>query len=575
MGMKSCTALVLFGLFATLLPAQQMVADINPGSGSSFPKQLFQVGTRAFFRAWTPSYGDELWVTDGTRLGTRMVIDLSPGVGNSSIGFLADLNGTLLFTAGHPLFGYELWRSDGTKKGTFVVKDIYDGPLSSWIVDGRVVDGVYYFDAMDPVSGKELWRTDGTLAGTWRLSDCWPGPYHGLAWFRNGRNICALNGKILFSGADPSSGRELWISDGTKQGAALLMDTDPGPRYGNPWYLTPVGDYVFFLAYNGLWRTDGTQAGTIHLSSVRGQNLTAVGSLLYFSGDDGIHGSEPWVSDGTVKGTRMLSDLTPGAASSLPNTFVGLEDVAYFAACSHSKGFEIWKSDGSTLGTTRVQSIGQGSGTRSGIFAADAGSRFVLTVDDGVHGSEPWVSDGTLKGTRMIKDTKPGAAGAAPYMFVTAGAYVYYVADDGKHGWELWATKLSDIGGAGLTSFGRGCAGYQSEVPEMEPMGLPQLGSKDFGFAIDKVFPWGQVDLNFHLQRQDVIIDGCPFYVPSPFVVVRRAAQVGQMKVVLPIPNDPALAGMELFVQGVVMDLYGSVHGVAATTKGWELVIGR
>ena len=83
----------------------------------------------------------------------------------------------------------------------------------------------------------------------------------------------------------------------------------------------------------GLWITDGTAAGTYLVKDIdpttsvwsvatAPKQLTAVGDLVYFSADDGIHGEELWVSDGTTAGTRMVEDLNPGPGGSLPGVFV-------------------------------------------------------------------------------------------------------------------------------------------------------------------------------------------------------------------------------------------------------------
>ncbi len=573
--MKWTVLSVLLVLTTSLLPAQSLVADINPGSESSYPKQLFQVGTRLFFRAYSPGYGNELWTSDGTTAGTYKVFDFMPGPQDASISFLADLDGVLLFSADHSYFGHELWRSDGTKKGTFMVKDIYHGASSSKITSGKVLDGVCYFDATDGIYGKELWRTDGTHQGTWRISDTWPGTYMGLTWLTNGGSVCVHNGVLLFSASDPKHGRELWVSDGTTKGTRLLVDIDPGLGSGNPWSLTPAGPYVFFNANSGVWRTDGTMTGTIKLTSARSAYGRGIGSRYFFTGIESATGMEPWVSDGTPKGTVMLRDLAKGSSASWPRGYVNVNGNAYFTAFATNSTYDIWKSDGTSTGTVHLMTLRGEHPWNAEVFAADAGSRFAMAAYDSVHGTEPWISDGTMKGTRMIKDINPGAAGAAPYEFVTAGSKVYYVADDGVHGCELWATELADIGGAGLSSIGRGCSGFNGEIPTLKPVGLPQLGNQNFSFVLDRMFPWGQVDLNIHIKRSDLMIDGCTFYVPSPIVVLQRPTQAGELKISVPIPLDPVLAGLELFVQGVVLDLYGSVHGVAATTKAWEVVIGR
>ena len=37
--------------------------------------------------------------------------------------------------------------------------------------------------------------------------------------------------------------------------------------------------------------------------------MVEMGGILYFAADDGIHGWEPWRSDGTVAGTYMVKDV--------------------------------------------------------------------------------------------------------------------------------------------------------------------------------------------------------------------------------------------------------------------------
>ena len=39
-------------------------------------------------------------------------------------------------------------------------------------------------------------------------------------------------------------------------------------------------------------------------------------SHLFFVADDGTHGEEPWVSDGTPEGTELLLDIYPDGGSS-------------------------------------------------------------------------------------------------------------------------------------------------------------------------------------------------------------------------------------------------------------------
>ena len=49
----------------------------------------------------------------------------------------------------------------------------------------------------------------------------------------------------------------------------------------------------------------------------QGDQLTPAGDTLYFTADDGIHGKEPWCSDGTTEGTFMIRDIATGPANSI------------------------------------------------------------------------------------------------------------------------------------------------------------------------------------------------------------------------------------------------------------------
>jgi ELWxxDGT repeat protein len=75
-----------------------------------------------------------------------------------------------------------------------------------------------------------------------------------------------VNGTLFFRAYEPSSGGELWKSDGTEAGTALVKDIFPGSDWSFPEQLTSVDGMLFFQAYdptNGveLWSSDGTEGG--------------------------------------------------------------------------------------------------------------------------------------------------------------------------------------------------------------------------------------------------------------------------------------------------------------------------
>src|SRR6201999_1878481 len=89
------------------------------------------------------------------------------------------------------------------------------------------------------------------------------------------------------------------------------------------------------------------------------QNLTDVNGTLYLSMSDGVHGAELWKSDGTVAGTVMIADISPGgggnnAPSSSPFDFTAFNNAVYFVANDGTHGYELWKTDGVVGGSTTL-----------------------------------------------------------------------------------------------------------------------------------------------------------------------------------------------------------------------------
>jgi ELWxxDGT repeat protein len=194
------------------------------------------VGGTLFFVADDGVSGRELWVSDGTTVGTVRVKDIAPGPADSFPTSLAVMGGIVHFAAydGGPT-GRELWRSDGTEAGTVLVKDIntnlsvnngYSFPSFLTIVSGTL-----FFSANDVVHGVGLWRSDGTDAGSSWIKELAPlGRDPGIPLY-----FAALNGNLLFeaySGFDASENQpldlELWRSDGTAAGTVVVKDINPG-----------------------------------------------------------------------------------------------------------------------------------------------------------------------------------------------------------------------------------------------------------------------------------------------------------------------------------------------------------
>ena len=123
------------------------------------------------------------------------------------------------------------------------------------------VNGTLFFSASDGVLGFELWKSDGTAAGTAMVKDISPpNAVNGVFASSNPSSLTNVNGTWFFGANDGSNGVELWQSDGTAAGTVMVANINPGGAYSSPSNLTNVNGTLFFTANDG---THGTELWTL------------------------------------------------------------------------------------------------------------------------------------------------------------------------------------------------------------------------------------------------------------------------------------------------------------------------
>jgi len=262
---------------------------------------------------------------------------------------------------------------------------------------------------------------------------------------------------LLFFRADFYGGpsfQGLWRSDGTEAGTHSLSSTYP--LY--PTSLFNANGTLYFGAVGSmsgreLWKSDGTVGGTVMVKDINdgadsssAQTFAFTNGELFFTADDGVAGRELWKSDGTVSGTVRVRDIHPGPGSSSTYTKTVSGGVVFFAAIEDwpgaGSGRELWKSDGTVGGTVRVMDINPGpdySFPRMPSHLVDCNGVLFFAADNGTNGEELWKSDGTGFNTVMVMDINPGPASSTTLKFATCvNGTLFFVANDGVNGLELW-----------------------------------------------------------------------------------------------------------------------------------------
>jgi ELWxxDGT repeat protein len=140
---------------------------------------------------------------------------------------------------------------------------------------------------------------------------------------------------------------------------------------------------------------------------------------------------------------HLLKDINTHLADATPAQFLKLNGVAFFSATDGTHGFQLWRSDGTARGTRMVTDINLGDG---GLYPGDLtnrGGTLFFFAEDRIHGDQLWRSDGTAGGTQLVKDMDPGLYSPNPHGLTNVGGTLFFEAYDGTHGFELWRSDLS------------------------------------------------------------------------------------------------------------------------------------
>ena len=206
----------------------------------------------------------------------------------------------------------------------------------------------------------------------------------------------------------------------------LVKDIAPSYAYdegSNPGDFVRLGGLALFGATSKAlgrepWITDGTSSGTRLLKDCNAgpatglrSNFAVLGAEAWFFASDGATGAELWSTDGTPLGTRLRLELVSGPASYLPTELHAAGSKLFlFVRADAASPYDLLVTDGTSAGTVKLSNVTGTTLTQATgpVFATASGIWFYGR--DASSGVEPWFSDGTLKGTYRVQDFLPGSS---------------------------------------------------------------------------------------------------------------------------------------------------------------------
>jgi len=452
--------LAVFVLLAPLAFGQRLSGQAKlPDAAGANIREMTHFKGKAYFNAYDRLHGNEFWESDGTESGTQMIADIAPGPFGSLPRAFVEFNDRLYFCANQQAV------MSGGASGVFLYSFSREGDLlqipqsykkeivtlaiplgnAMWVWNDQLV-----FLGRTESNGQVLWATDGvseTPTLLWCDSTGDPLPVQCyVKWLSTTKNALYLI----------DNDGEIWAASRGKTGMVRVLG-EGVERRTNP--VATIGDRLLYLH----WLHDtGCELHVASTETGSGQLLKelrpgvsggfnhsgktfaiTLDEKVLFAADDGVHGLELFISDGTPGGTQLLYDVYPGVKSSTPEWFHLFGEKVLFLATDDTHGREPWITDGTPEGTKLLADLSPGAEFTDLHNYADVPGRVFFSATTPATGKEVFVTDGTPEGTRLFSEVISGPQGGQPALSVITDKYLVFIANDNMHGQQLWRADLT------------------------------------------------------------------------------------------------------------------------------------
>lgn len=398
--------------FPSLLVDIHSTGDSIPGRELGIHVVDTDRGPRFFFDADDGVNGRELWVSDGTTIGTTMLGDMESG---DAIDWTSELttwmDGVVFTTQGQQ--GHRMWWSNGSVTTSIWQAPWFSSSASSNLVNQSTAissmgqelligdDSGLWFAAKDAQTGLEMMYLDNE--GTLHIYDLQPfgdsSPSIGLS-IEDGFVVAASDGTGRQLAKLDRNGGYQWLTSMTKDGTTTPTSV-MAPAFG----IHQLGEtLVFDVVYRGADATlfsyslsTGTlqELSTSILAPGHSIDVVSNGETIWFDCVLGNTGMEVCQTDGTTTGTKLSVDLMPGVSTSQPRALAYIDSTLYVLAqgldgSGTNSGHALWSIEGHSATLVLDVWTGVGNNSNAGTYGSliATSNHLLFIADDGQHGHE-------------------------------------------------------------------------------------------------------------------------------------------------------------------------------------------
>lgn len=240
------------------------------------------------------------------------------------------------------------------------------------------------------------------------------------------------------------------------QTLVLVKDIVNGSGDSSPQYLTVFDNHLYFgtVFTSGLWKSDGTDSGTVlaegtSISNDSAFQLGVFKDQLYFST---FSNRGWWSTTGGINNATLIKDQI-NTLGELPysSTVLG-EEVLVFAASDYSLSgnpSKLFRSDMTTVGTITIGNFNSTNGNTLPRMIGEIDSKLLFSAVEIGEGRELYSTDATTATTGLFKDIKPGVIGGLSSVFGVNQATLdgeFYFPGWKTNGQGLWKTDGTPVG---------------------------------------------------------------------------------------------------------------------------------